>query len=57
MEKGDVFTYRKREYVVLSVFNTCIDGKFTLEYVAKEKDDTFFHRFYVDEKGKFKRII
>ena len=57
MEKGDVFTYRKREYVVLSAFNTCIDGKFTVEYVVKEKDDTCFHRFYVDEKGKFKRII
>ena len=56
MEKGDVFTYRKREYIVLSVLKTCINGNFTVEYVAKEKDDTWFNRFYVDEKGKIKRI-
>ena len=57
MEKGDVFTYRKKEYKLLAVCKTVIDGEDKLEYMAKEIDKDILHRFMYNDKGKLYKII
>lgn len=57
MEKGDTFTYRKKEYIVLSKYKAICNGKEFFEYAAEMIEDNSLHRFYFDEHQKLKKII
>ena len=57
MEKGDTFTYRKKEYLVLSKYKAICNGEEFFEYAAEMIEDNSLHRFYFDEHQKLKKII